>query len=79
MAADTNIIDMQKRLDAMNPASLVDTDIANAKRLVARHGESMRYTTSRGWFHWDGRRWAADEKGVKVQALAVDTAVSILR
>jgi putative DNA primase/helicase len=77
VVADLKIVELQTRLDAVNPKTLPDTDVANAKRLVARHGESMRYTPSRGWFHWDGKRWAADEKGVKVQALAVDTAVSI--
>jgi putative DNA primase/helicase len=77
LGADPKIVDMGKRRDAANPSTLPDTDIANAKRLVARHGASMRFTPSRGWFHWDGKRWAADEKGVKIQALAVDTAISI--
>jgi putative DNA primase/helicase len=77
MPADLKIVDLQKRIDAANPSALPDTDIANAKRLVARHSGGMRFTTSRGWFHWDGKRWATDEKGVKIQALAVDTAISI--
>jgi len=37
----------------------------------------LRYTAARGWFAWDGRRWAADEKGLRVQALAKETAKSI--
>jgi putative DNA primase/helicase len=54
-----------------------DTDIANAKRLAERHGGDMRFTPERGWLVWDGRRWAADEKAVQVQARAKATALAI--
>ena len=56
---------------------ITDTDVANSKRLAIRHGENLRYTTERGWFVHDGRRWTCDEKAVRVQALAVETAISI--
>jgi putative DNA primase/helicase len=56
---------------------LSDTDIANARRLARRHGRDLRFTVERGWFVWDGRRWAVDEKGVEVQARAKDTALAI--
>lgn len=56
---------------------ITDSDIANARRLAARHGADLRYTPERGWFVWDGRRWAADEKAVQVQARAKETAVAI--
>jgi putative DNA primase/helicase len=60
------------------PARTIDdTDIANAKRLAARHGQDLRFTVERGWHVWDGRRWAVDEKGVQVQARAKDTALAI--
>jgi hypothetical protein len=45
---------------------ICDTDMANAVRLVARHGKDIKFTAARGWFIWDGRRWAADEKGLGV-------------
>jgi putative DNA primase/helicase len=77
MTPDLKVVELPKRTDAACPAALSDTDIANAKRLVERHSGSMRFAPSRGWFHWDGKRWAADQKGVKIQALAVDTAISI--
>lgn len=54
-----------------------DTDMANARRLVQRHGQKLRYTTERGWLVYDGRRFAPDPKGVRVMALAKDTALSI--
>jgi putative DNA primase/helicase len=54
-----------------------DTDIANAKRLAAQHGADLRFTPERAWLVWDGRRWAADEKAVAVQARAKATALSI--
>jgi phage/plasmid-associated DNA primase len=56
---------------------LADTDVANARRFVVRHGSDIRYTTTGGWYVWDGTRWARDEKGVKVQALAVNSATAI--
>jgi len=59
------------------PPEILDSDMANATRLASRHGQDLRYTAARGWFAWDGRRWAPDEKGLRVQALAKDTAKSI--
>lgn len=54
-----------------------DTDLANARRLAVRHGEDIRFTAERGWLVWDGRRWAADEKSVQIQARAKETSASI--
>jgi len=40
------------------------TDLGNAKRLVARHGDDIRYVPAWGcWLEWDGRRWCRDETG----------------
>lgn len=40
------------------------TDAGNAQRLVAEHGEDLRYDHARGvWRTWDGRRWARDTSG----------------
>lgn len=39
------------------------TDLGNAERLVAMHGEDLRYTPGLGWLAWDGRRWAPDDTG----------------
>lgn len=61
------------------PVEITDTDLANARRLAARHGEDLRFTVETGWLVWDGRRFAIDEKGVRVQALAKSTAESIFR
>jgi len=54
-----------------------DTDIANARRLAQRHGQDLRFTAERGWLVWDGKRWASDPKGVRVQEFAKDTALAI--
>lgn len=59
------------------PAELADTDIANGKRLAARHGKDLRFTPERGWLVWDGRRWAVDDKAIEVQARAKETALAI--
>lgn len=40
------------------------TELGNARRFAAMHGERLRYVFSRGeWFAWDGRRWARDQLG----------------
>lgn len=53
------------------------TDLGNAKRLVARHGENIRYVSAWGkWLVWDGRRWAPDETG-EVHRLAKETVLGI--
>jgi putative DNA primase/helicase len=59
------------------PAEITDSDVANGRRLAARHGSDLKFTVERGWFVWNGRHWQADEKGVLVQARAKDTSLSI--
>ena len=56
-----------------------NTDYGNAERLVARHGEDLRYCNVWGqWLTWDGRRWERDGTG-SVDRLAKDTVRNILR
>ncbi|MHB9038899.1 MAG: phage/plasmid primase, P4 family [Armatimonadota bacterium] len=39
-------------------------DLGNARRMVKKHGDSIRFSHDAGkWFCWDGRRWAMDETG----------------
>jgi putative DNA primase/helicase len=59
------------------PTEFQDSDIANARRLAARHGLDLKFTPERGWYVWDGRRWALDDKCIEVQARAKETAVFI--
>ena len=41
-----------------------ETDLGNAIRLVARHGQELRYCfPQRKWYAWDGTRWAPDDTG----------------
>ena len=53
-----------------------DTDLANARRLVDRHGDDIRWTRERGWFAWDGIRWQPNARG-EVFRRAKETARSI--
>ena len=49
------------------------TDLANAERFIADHGDITRYCTARGkWLVWDGARWRGDDTEVVV-ALAQHT------
>lgn len=53
------------------------TDQANAKRLLAKFGDSMRWVDEwQKWLVWDGRRWAID-KSCKVEDFAKRTAREI--
>jgi putative DNA primase/helicase len=46
------------------PASIAPfTDLANAHRLLRRHGEELRFTRSHGWLVYDGARFNLDATG----------------
>jgi putative DNA primase/helicase len=50
------------------------TDLGNAERMVAYHGDKIRWDiASKHWRVWDGRRWMKDSD-LKVGTLAADTA-----
>jgi putative DNA primase/helicase len=55
------------------------TDLGNAERFVAHHGEDVRYCYQwRRWVVWTGARWERDEVG-RVHRLAKETVRSIYR
>lgn len=58
-------------------ANFHTTDLGNAQRLVAHHGEDIRYCPDfKKWLIWDGLRWCFDEDGA-VMRRAKDTVRSI--
>jgi len=60
----------QKTWDVTSTASTSFhlTDSGNAQRLVALHGNDLRYCYGRGrWFAWDGKHWAVDESGAVIR------------
>lgn len=64
--------------NALDARHTIDTtDSANARRLVRRHGETLRFTEAAGWLVFDGVRWIGDPKGIRAQVRAKDTAVAI--
>lgn len=55
------------------------TDIANAERFVAQHGEHVRWVLKwEKWIVWDGKRWAEDGGGALIRK-ARETARNIVR
>jgi len=53
------------------------TDLGNARRLVARHGNDLRYCHPwRKWLVWDTKRWKIDDTA-EVERRAVKTVASI--
>jgi P4 family phage/plasmid primase-like protien len=50
---------------ASQPLDVHQTDLGNARRLVARYGEVLRYCPNGGgWLAWDGKRWERDDMGL---------------
>jgi putative DNA primase/helicase len=52
--------------DEKQPASTEDTDLGNARRLVAAHGDDLHWIPQWGknpWIVWNGQRWARDVTG----------------
>ncbi len=39
------------------------TDLGNARRMIARHGEDLRFVPGLGWHAWNERRWRSDSDG----------------
>ena len=58
--------------------ALARTDTDHAELLVTRHGDELRSVPGMGWCCWDGGRWAKDEGEVAVNALAKETARSLV-
>jgi putative DNA primase/helicase len=56
---------------------LVDTDIANARRLATRHGRDLVHVHGLGWLVWDGKRFARDVGDVEIMRRAQETVHSI--
>lgn len=54
------------------------TDVGNAKRFVARHGEDLRFCdrAEGRWLTWDGRRWA-DDRTDEARRRGVETALAL--
>jgi putative DNA primase/helicase len=55
------------------------TDLGNAHRLVARHGQDLQYVPHWGkWLVWDETQWAVDETG-EIEQRAKETVLALLR
>ncbi len=55
----------------------LNTDLGNARQLVARHGRDLRFCPKwNKWVFWDGNRWRIDETG-EVERRAKETVVAI--
>jgi putative DNA primase/helicase len=67
--ADDEVRDIAHSVARYTPAETSEsrfhnTDLGNARRLVALHGQDLRYCFPRKtWFVWDGIRWDPDNSG----------------
>ncbi len=61
----------------LDPWTFHTTDTGNAERLVAQHGQNLRYCHPwQKWLVWDEQRWKVDDRGT-VRQYAKETAHSI--
>lgn len=72
---------IQRRQNAerrtLDPWAFHTTDTGNAERLVAQHGDNLRYCHPwQKWLVWDEQRWKVDDRG-SVRQFAKETAHSI--
>ena len=61
-----------------HPPGFPLTDLGNAERLVAHHGNDWRYLPEVGWCRFDGVRWA-DDRTDEIRNVCADVARGILR
>lgn len=54
------------------------TDLGNAERFVARHGENFLFVPEWGWLAWDGKRWNAQE-AEPILAIAVHDTIKAIK
>lgn len=52
------------------------TDLGNAQRMVALHGDRLIHVTGKGWMYWTGTHWERDTVG-HAQEAAKDTAIQL--
>lgn len=70
-----------KELSVLGNAAIIEffnqTDVGNAKRLIAHHGQNIRYNyTSGKWLTWKGNRWLEDNTD-EIKRLAKETVKKI--
>lgn len=53
------------------------TDLGNAERFEALHGQEVRFCPGQGWLEWKQGRWKRDETGDRVRQRAAATARAI--
>lgn len=52
------------------------TDLGNARRFIAQHGDHVRSVSKKRWFIWEDTRWAPDETG-RIERMAKDVVRSL--
>lgn len=52
------------------------SDLGNARRFIAQHGDAVRSISARRWFIWEDTRWSPDETG-RIARMAKDVVRSL--
>ncbi len=73
----SEVIQIADSMANYDPGPMPLTDLGNAERLVARHGNDLRYCHELGtWYVWRGTHWGENDDG-EVERRANETARSI--
>ena len=71
------LIKAPQKMDVEKPDAANLSDMGNAARLVARHGDKIRYVHAMGkWLIWQEWRWEVDETGA-IMRLAKETVLAM--
>lgn len=76
--ADKDIRRIAKSIARKPPAGAGEnlTDLGNARRFVAQHGDHVRSISKKHWYIWESTHWMPDETG-RVERMAKDVVRSI--
>jgi len=73
----TELIKPAPKMDVETPSAGNLSDMGNARRIVTRHGDKIRYVHAMGkWLVWSGSRWEIDETGA-IMRLAKETVLAM--
>lgn len=74
---DESLLELETQDNTETIARFNLTDLGNAKRLIAKHGDKIRYCFAwKKWLVWDSKTWHIDNNG-QILRLAKDTVKNI--
>ena len=70
---------VHSRPDDYTLSLLPKSDLGNARRMIARFGDALRYVPRQGWRAWNGRYWDCDDEGEAGARIAAHATADMIR